>query len=223
MGWIFFGVLVVLFVVVTATAIANEKKRRRELERLAGDLSLEYKGDAGGPEYLGLDTLPHFRRGRSRRAYNLMQGKLADAEVMLFDYRYRTGSGKNSSTHHQTLAAFEVPAGGLPTFQCEPEHFFHALGEMLGFHDIDFPRFPEFSRSYRLKGDDEAAVRELFHDEAIRWLEHRRSQHWRVQGGSRWLIAFRKQTRLKTEEWPQFYLEATELLNVITLPWQQRR
>jgi len=146
-----------------------------------------------------------------------MSGPMADASGMLFDYQYTTGSGKSSSTHSQTVAAFHIPTARLPEFNCKPEHFFHKIADMFGFPDIDFQDHPIFSKAYHLSGTDETAVRTLFNSDTIQWLETHKEKHWNITGHQDWLILYRANKTLKPEEWPTFLLEAIQVMNTMTL------
>lgn len=216
------GGFIMLFVAIIVVSTVSAKKRREAIRAVGDELGMDFQPEECSPETFGLEQLPIMNRGGRRRIYNVLDGNLADVRTLLFDYRYTTGSGKNRTTHYFTIAAFAVPGGDLPAFQCEPEHFFHGIAEMFGFHDIDFDRFPVFSKAYRLKGDNEPAIRELFHDDALRWFEQRREVKWYIQGAADWLLVTKQRGHLKPSAWPQFYLDAAEVHNLLTLPWQQR-
>ena len=55
-----------------------------------------------------------------------------------FDYRYTTGSGKNSHTYRQTVVFFRSPEVDLPQFELKPQSFLHGIGKLFGYQDIDF-------------------------------------------------------------------------------------
>jgi hypothetical protein len=142
---------------------------------------------------------------------------MADVTGLLFDYRFTTGSGKNSSTHSQTVAAFKIPGAALPEFSCKPEHFFHKVADMFGFPDIDFDGYPVFSKAYHLSGPDDAAIRKLFHANTIQQLESQVTKRWSIDGHHDWLIIYQADKTIKAQAWPEFLLEATELMNTMTL------
>jgi len=109
------------------------------------------------------------RQGASR-SKNIAYGRLDDVEVMLFDYAYTTGSGKNRSTHHQTVAFFQSDALDLPEFVARPEGLFDKIGQVFGYQDIDLPMHPEFSRRFILRGADEGRIRDAFTPEVARYF-----------------------------------------------------
>jgi hypothetical protein len=68
-----------------------------------------------------------FSQGRSRKIRNVLRGRAGDTDVLMLDYRYTTGSGKNSHTWEQTVMVFESAGAHFPDFSLRPEHIFHKL------------------------------------------------------------------------------------------------
>ena len=96
------SVIVLVVVGIMATVIA-EKKRRQKLQELALRLGFKYsEKDMQG--LLAQVSLFHlFSEGRSRHAYNILEGALEDNFITIFDYRYTVGTGKHSHTYKQTV------------------------------------------------------------------------------------------------------------------------
>lgn len=211
--FIFIGIVVG----VIALSFAQEKKRTEALRSVATSLEMSFEDDNCDPSELGLGHMNLFSKGRSRRAYNIMKGVFADVDCLLFDYRYTTGGGKNSSTYRQTVVAFKVPDANLPQFVCKPEHFFHKFADMFGFEDINFEEYPRFSNAYRLNGEDETRVRRIFNAEVIDILESERVSPWSVDGGGDWLVVHRAGKTVEPQECSHFLLGSTTLLNAMTL------
>lgn len=194
------------------------KKRTEALRQIAASLDLKFDSEKYKPEALGLGRIESFTKGHSRKVFNLMRGTFADAECLVFDYRYTTGGGKNSSTYEQTVVAFQIKGAQLPQFTCKPEHFFHKFADMFVFEDINFEQHPRFSDSYRLNGKDEAAVRSIFNDSVIQLLEQERGHPWSVDGGGDWLAIHKANRKVEPQACGQFLLDCTTLLNEMTLP-----
>lgn len=97
--------------------------------------------------------------GRRRQARNILRREVPPLDVVLFDYRYTVGSGKQSHTVDQTMAVFRSNRLQNPAFVIKPEGFFSRVGALLGIQDIDFEDSPEFSRKYVLQGANEEAIR----------------------------------------------------------------
>ena len=188
------GGIIVVVVLAIVTAVVMEKRRREGLRRVADELGLDFQEKLPGPPGPGLGRLHLFNVGHTRRAKNALSGRYGNADVVLFDYRYSTGHGKHRRTHHQTVAAFRLPEARLPLFALRPENVFHKIGSALGYQDIDFDRFPDFSSSYLLRGENEPAVRELFNDNLLMFFENRTGLC--VEGGDDWLVVYRSRRRL---------------------------
>ena len=196
------------------------KKRTEAMRAIAESLEMEFVADKCDPNTLGLDGIDLFKKGRSRKVLNLIKGTFEDTNAFIFDYHYVTGGGKNSSHHSQTVIAYEIcskDGSQLPQFTCKPERFYHRFADMFGFEDIDFEQYPEFSKAYRLKGENEDSVRKIFNETVIRQLEAESEQRWNVDGLGEWLVIHKHDRIIKPEDCPQFLLDCTALLNAMTL------
>lgn len=196
------------------------KKRTEAMCVLAESLEMKFEAKKCDPSTLGLDGIDLFEQGRSRKVLNLIKGTFEDTNAFIFDYHYVTGGGKNSSHHSQTVIAYEICSKDgfqLPQFTCKPERFFHKFADMFGFEDIDFEQYPEFSKAYRLKGENEDSVRKIFNETVIRQLEAEIEQRWNVDGSGEWLVIHKNDRIIKPEDCPQFLLDCTTLLNAMTL------
>jgi hypothetical protein len=155
-----------------------------------------------------LGEFPLFNLGHSRRARNLMEGRVGDCPVCLLDYRYTVGAGKHQHTWRQTVVV--VPAAaGLPAFQLSPESFLHKIGQLFGYQDINFAENPEFSRRYLLRGPDEAAIRAAFPPDVLEYFA--RHQGWTVESRAGRLLIYRKGTRAKPDACPQLVADALRI------------
>ena len=196
------------------------KKRTKAMRAIAESLEMEFVAEKCDPNTLGLDGIDLFEKGRSRQVLNLINGTFEDTNAFIFDYHYVTGGGKNSSHHSQTVIAYEICSKDgfqLPQFTCKPERFYHRFAAMFGFEDIDFEQYPEFSKAYRLKGENEDSVRKIFNETVIRQLEAEIEQRWNVDGSGKLLVIHKNDRIIKPEDCPQFLLDCTTLLNAMTL------
>lgn len=108
------------------------------------------------------------KHGHSRRASNVIYGTVGGRSLMLFEYQYTTGSGKNSTTHTYTALIWTLPVP-LSPLAVRPESLFDGVAEWFGHNDIDFES-AEFSRRYHVKGDDRREVYAVFHPRMIEYL-----------------------------------------------------
>ena len=180
-------------------------RRRKALEVLAVSAGLRWSPEGPEPAFLEATGLEIFRSGRARKASHLMQVASPAGELRFFDYRYTTGSGKNSSTHNFTLALIECARCQVPDFDLKPETLLYKIGEAIGFKDIDLPAFPLFSDKYRLTGPEEAAVHMFFTPERAAWFE--RNLGLRVQGSRNFLVLFKRAGFLPADAWQGFMEE----------------
>ncbi|HEY8560295.1 MAG TPA: hypothetical protein VIL74_07950 [Pyrinomonadaceae bacterium] len=118
----------------------------------------------------------------------LFQRPHDDGTAMFFDYAYTVGHGKNRTTYTQTVVAFHTPRLRLPFFALYPETFFTFIGEMFGYNDIDFATHPVFSKSFKLTGQNETHIRQVFHAQALSFFEA--IPRVRVDGGGNYLFVY---------------------------------
>lgn len=202
---------VALAIVAMLLSRRYERRRSEALASVAGHhgLSFEAVDVALAPQEMALFHL--FNAGHSRESRNVMRGRSGGIDVILFDYKYVTGSGKNQATHKQTVAAFRLEGTALPGFDLRHENVFHKIAALFGYRDINFPEHPEFSRRYLLRGSDEAAVRALFSPALIDSFENlaTRGNWWVVEGAGERLLVYRPGKRVHPEELPQFLQDTT--------------
>ena len=165
------GVAIVIMVVALVLAFVGlliymqhlaEKKRTEQLGPVAEQLGFDFSPQ-GDPALLeSLKPFRLFSQGHSEKLWNLMRGHTHDLDVAIFDYRYVTGGGKHSHTWLHTVVCFRFDGEPLPSFALRPENLFHKIGALFGYQDIDFKSHSTFSKNYLLRGEDEAAIREVF-------------------------------------------------------------
>ena len=198
----------VLFAAIAVLAYLADKKRREALRALAGELGFTFlRTDAELPDRLA--GLQLFKRGRSRRATNVLEGTAQGIEVALFDYQYTTGSGKNSHTYRQTVIAFWSQMLNLPDFELHPQNIFHSIAKVFGYQDIDFDANPGFSRHYLLRGSFEAAVRAAFDDQVRSWYESHPGVS--TEGAGDCVVFYGSGRRLRPQKWRGFMQQGFEV------------
>lgn len=186
-----------------------EKRRRAALSRAASEMGFTF----AEKDESHLGDMPRsfelFDRGRAKKFRNIMRGAIADISVVLFDYQYTVGSGKNSSTYRMTVAAFHVESLNVPPFEIRPENVFHKIGAKFGKQDINFDAHPEFSKKFLLRGDDEEAIRATFTPATMDIFLAHPKRCAETQG--KWLITYTSRKRAKPEEIHAFLEEGYAL------------
>lgn len=235
MGLLIFILFLALAAGILALALYHEKKRREALERVAAQLGMRFSAQL--PEEIRSRLLQAgfglFERTHGRRFYNSMSKRLIDGtEIALFDYQYTRGRGKSSSTYRQSVFYTRRGSGKssrtyrqsvfyayhedlhLPRFRLHPENaLFHGIAKAFGMQDINFESHPKFSRSYLLRGENEAQVRLRFHPGVLSfWEQH---PNYCAEGAGAHLILWQDDRQVSPEEiakWMRLGEELTQRL-----------
>lgn len=217
MGLLIFILFLALAAGILALALYHEKKRREALERVAAQLGMRFSAQL--PEEIRSRLLQAgfglFERSHGRRFYNSMSKRLIDGtEITVFDYQYTRGSGKSSSTYRQSVFYAYHEDLHLPRFRLHPENaFFHGIAKAFGMQDINFESHPKFSRSYLLRGENEAQVRLRFHPGVLGfWEQH---PNYCAEGAGAHLILWQDDRQVSPEgmaEWMRLGEELTQQL-----------
>ena len=207
-GWIFVLFIAITIVVIVVNIILD-RQRTAATKQLAANVGFTYRENASShlPESVWHFDL--FNKGRNRRIRNLIQGTQDTIQVSIGDYQYTTGSSKNKSTHRQTVVLIESDRLHLPGFLLAPENLFHKIGNLFGYHDIDFDSHPEFSHRYLLKGSDEASIRHVFHDGVLNFYQ--RYHGISTEGLGQIFIYYRQGRRVDPQNWKTLLNEALEV------------
>jgi len=217
MGLLIFILFLALAAGILALALYHEKKRREALERVAAQLGMRFSAQL--PEEIRSRLLQAgfglFERGHGRRFYNSMSKRLIDGtEITVFDYQYTRGSGEGSRTYRQSVFYAYHEDLHLPRFRLHPENaFFHGIAKAFGMQDINFESHPKFSRSYLLRGQDEAQVRLRFHPGVLSFLEQ--YPNYCAEGAGAHLILWQDDRQVNPEgmaEWMRLGEELTQRL-----------
>ncbi|THH40290.1 hypothetical protein [Neolewinella litorea] len=183
--------------------------RAERLWQLADRLGFTFsKGD----EYGLQRWLEDFRltsRGRDRTIANVLreQQGLHEYDAYLFDFSYREFGAKQSV--HQTVFFLHSQRLVLPELCLQPESLLHKMGQLFGWDDIDFVRFPKFSRQYRLTGEDEGYIRHHFTEDVLNYFTLHKG--WSVEGIGYYLLVYKKGVLLPPEEVEQLYRRGLEV------------
>lgn len=203
------GAVIALVVWGIRYGIKAQKQRLAELRQVAQAMGFTFEEEGSSRIADLTGGFPLCGIGRSRRWRNTMTGKTADREAIIGEYSYVTGSGKSQHHSQQTVAVFPAGARGLPEFTLAPENFFHRIGQVFGYQDIDFDSSEEFSKHYLLRGADEAAIRRAFNIDVIAWFAQ--NGGWSVQTAGGHLAIFHTERTCKPAEVPTFLADALRI------------
>jgi hypothetical protein len=206
--FLIFGAIVLLVVIGGSVSVLGERKRRLAVAEIAEQMGLSHIEEGTGL-LTELAGLPLFSQGRSKRITNLVYGDTDEVALGIFDYRYTTGSGKNSHTYRQTVVCFQSPDIDLPQFELKPQSFLHGIGKLFGYQDIDFESHPKFSKAFILRGTSETAVRKLFTSDLLSFLETKPAVS--IEGQGQDLIFYRASHRVKPAQFKDLMAEGFEV------------
>ena len=209
---IVFGIIAVVGGVI-AISMRLQKKRTEAMRSVAATMNFTF---AEKPDTALRERLSHlhlFSQGHSKKIRNVLTGRAGEMDARVFDYRFTTGGGKNSHTWRQTVMLCESAKMSLPKFALRPEHFFHKIGQVFGFQDIDFDSHPDFSKRYLLKGDDEREIRKLFDTNTLSFYESHSKLS--TEAASHQLIHYHASKRAPPEKMSEFIREGVEVLTLL--------
>jgi hypothetical protein len=178
--YLFFGAIILLIVISLIIGAIASAKRNRELTALAERTGLFFAPDSGDA-HLRYERFLPFGRGSSQRTANLLHGPRGRFHWEMFDYRFRTGSGKNRRTHRYGIAVATLPGMYFHKLTMRPEGFVDKVASLAGFGDINFESH-EFSRRYHVSCDVRKYAYDLIHPQMIEYLLGCSTRHWQLYG-----------------------------------------
>jgi len=210
---LFFITFISIFALVFFYQRKKERERTEFMQTVANGLSWSFAAEAPMNMIAGLEHFTLFNQGQSKQIKNFMYGEANGVKAALFDYVYVTGSGKNRSTHFQTVTYLEAANLRVPYFSLRPEGFFSKVLTAFGYQDIDFGQRPEFSKQYLLRGQDEMGIRQCFNDRVLAFFET--YQGTSVDAGNNQLFVFRSGYRCSPQEVQNQLALALNILNLL--------
>lgn len=160
----------------------STRKRREAMAAVAAKLGLRFapgKNRGMARRYRFLDKL---RRGSNRYAFNILSGSYKGHDLILFDYHYKTGSGKN--THHHYISFFILHlTASFPELVIGPEGVFSKIAQAIGYDDIDFESH-EFSRKFCVRSRDKKFAYDFCNTRMIEYILSNSDLSIEIEGGS---------------------------------------
>ncbi|MBK8449439.1 MAG: hypothetical protein IPO78_06155 [Saprospiraceae bacterium] len=157
--------------------LGNSNNRAEEMNRIAAELNLSYQENYNTGIIQQLSDFKLFQYGSSQKITNLISESELNSQNHLFDFEYVISTGKSSVRFNQTVLFVNSKTLSLPQFYQKPEDFFTKLISYLGFEDIDFSNFPEYSEKFHLKGEFEEVIRYYFSKEVLELLSRQNAFH----------------------------------------------
>lgn len=165
-------VFVLLFIAVAAClgiyGYFYNKKKREALQAAALRLGLSYDPAKDRVTPRELEFIDRVRSGRDRYAFNILRGTFRGESVRVFDYHYKTGSGKDTRHHYLSFYVLRLPIT-VPELTIGPEGFFSKIAQAFGYDDIDFESH-EFSRKFCVRSRDKNFAYDICHTGMMEYL-----------------------------------------------------
>lgn len=155
-------ILPAIFAIIVIYAIQAEKKRKAAVQAAATEMGLAFTPTLIGTDQQLFETFELAHVGDQREASSATIADSGELRMVLFDYKYTVGSGKNKTTRYYSVVMAVSNSLVLPQFSMTPESFFHRMASFFGFKDIDFDDDPAFSDQFLLKGENEGDIRSFF-------------------------------------------------------------
>ena len=199
---------IAVLVVIIIIGYTYGKKRSEAFHRFARRRGMSYVKKADLPlpdQFNDLELVPE---NTINTLSNIIQGEIDGVDVMICDLRSTKITGNRSMPSHQTGHTVAILQGNqidLPFFTMHPANFVYNMLRTLGKKNIEFPSHPEFAHTYVLKGEDENAVRNSFHDQAVAYFINHKGLS--IEGRRNRLLYFRFGKLLKPEELNSFLSE----------------
>lgn len=171
-GFFFVFAFFVIIAIVVILGLLASHKRKKALHALAVRKGLAFAAhDAFNlPNVYGQTKL--CSTGHSRKAKNVIYGDMGEGEVRYFDYRYTTGSGRNSHTYHFGACAFHIDCH-LAALVVRREGLFDKVAGFFGFDDIDLDH-GEFNRRFYVSCSDKKFAYDVLSQRAMQFFLDRR-------------------------------------------------
>jgi len=160
--------MIVVFAVVAIFAHLSAKQRREAMRALAAKLGLRFDPNKRRDLARRYEFIDRMRAGRNRYAFNILSGNYQGHDVILFDYHYKTGSGKNTHHHYLSFFILRLPIS-VPELVIGPEGFFSKIAQAVGYDDIDFESH-EFSCRFCVRSRDKKFAYDVCNAQMIDYL-----------------------------------------------------
>jgi len=188
--------------------------RNPQLAKIAYQLDVDFMSEDDWGLINLLQDFKLFRRGGRKKITNILRSRddLLETDLRIFDYKYVLSTGKSAKRYRQTVFFADSRKLGLPEFRMKPELFIHKIGALLGFDDINFESYPEFSRQYYLKSTDEEYLRATMHGGILRFFSEEKG--WRVEGVNYYLIFYKKDVLFPPKRIRKFYDKGMQVFDL---------
>jgi hypothetical protein len=186
-----------------------DRKRRQGLAALAKELGLELNWQLPDMDLARFNRFPIAAEGRLPTTGTTIVADDGETRMLVFDYSYTTGHGKNKRTHSFSIAMCSNPDLKIPSLNIKPETWQSKIAEIVGYTDIDIDEDPAFSKRFSIKGEDPIAIRNFLNP--VRRAMLLKDPKQRFAGQADTLLVIRKYGRLKPDNVRELMTEALQI------------
>lgn len=190
-----------------------DRKRRDGIAALVKELGLELNWQLPDADLARFNRFSIARKGRQPRTEMTIVADDGETRMLVFDFSYTTGHGKQRRTHAFSMAMCTNPKLKLPTMDIEPQTWQSKIAELIGFARVDFDDDPAFSKLFSIKGDDPIAIRDFLNPGRRAMLSQFPKQQFSAQNDT--LLVIRKYGRLKRENVRELMTEALKITHAL--------
>ena len=169
-------------------------KRQEGLKAASADFGWTYIPERSfKKDYLKNFVFFHTRE--IRYTYNKLVSE--DQQSRVLDLEFSEGEFIAKEVVKTSAMYMELEAP-LPSFTLDREGLLQWLYGIAGFHDIDIPEHSDFNRRFYLLGDNPDAIREVFTDELVLFLESHPYYH--IESNGKAILILKKERLLGVQE-----------------------
>jgi hypothetical protein len=184
-------------------------KRQKLLQKLSTILDWNYLPDPIS-NYDSLERFFYFKTKWVNYRYNNLESK--NKEFLLFDLSYSEGAFIAKEDLRSTFLQIKAP-NKMPVFALDKENFMTNMLQLAGLQDIDFKKYPDFSKRFYLRGEDIKAIRSFFTDDLIFFFESHPTYYLESNGDG--LLIRSKERLASIQEIKKILAFAEELLKIL--------
>ena len=197
--------------------VVKLSSRQIRLQNLANENDYQY---ASQIDYntIYLKKFNFFEIRPIERKSNCLKGTFKGLDVPweITDVTFSDGAAFTAETFNMTLIVLKLNKK-IPVFTMEKEGVFEKIFDRVmaytGYKDIDFEKYPDFSKKFLIMGNNETEIRSFFTNEIIRFFERHQIYHLESNGEA--LVIFDKIKLARTDETVAFIDYGKELTAII--------
>lgn len=164
--------------------------RRQKSLRLFANQHQYWYDPQENTDYQALLSFRFFQFKNILLLRNQLSYTYGDYHWLLADVEYQESDYYGDQSRHNTVLRIKLPFEA-PVFKLEKEGLFDRVAHWAGVQDINLSQYPDFSRRFKLRGEEEAAIKDFFHPRLIETLESHPAYHLESNGEA--LLIYRKE------------------------------